>query len=110
MRAVSRSNAASASALLLLVSFFAAAPMLIKSRQAGNNLTTQQAPLTGSQTMRGAYLNTGSHDAGPDPNWVNGKYVGKAVVGSAFAPPTGALSEARARLDGAKRRQDGEAA
>ena len=102
---VSTRNAASAAALLLLVGAFASAPMIIKARHGGKNLTTQSQPLTGSQTMRGAYMNTGSQDAGADPNWVGGRYVGKSATGAAFDPPKDALSGARARLDAAKRTQ-----
>mmetsp|Transcript_17505 Transcript_17505/g.21558 ORF Transcript_17505/g.21558 Transcript_17505/m.21558 type:complete len:98 (+) Transcript_17505:133-426(+) len=42
----------------------------VKNHQTKNrNLLQQQDPLSGSQVIRGAYLNTGSKDAGPDPNW-----------------------------------------
>ena len=95
-------NAVSASALLVLVGAFAATPLLIKARQGDANLTSQAKPLTGSQIMRGAYLNTGSKDAGADPNWVGGRYVGKAGLGSSFAPSAEVLAEARAALDARK--------
>ena len=95
-------NAASASALLLLVGVFAATPLLIKARQGGNNLTTQSKALTGSQIMRGAYLNTGSKDIGADPDWVDGRYVGKAGLGASFSPSTEARTAARAALDARK--------
>ena len=80
-------------------------PLLIKAQHAGHNLTTQKEPLTGSQSMRGAYLNTGSQDAGADPNWAGGKYVGKAAGGVAFDPSAAELRASRARLDAAKRAQ-----
>ena len=41
------------------------------------NLTDRDEPLTAAQVRRGAFLNSGSHDAGKDPNWdwKNGRYV-----------------------------------
>jgi hypothetical protein len=33
------------------------------------SLTNSDQPLTGSQVQRGAYMNTGSKDAGRDPDW-----------------------------------------
>ena len=36
---------------------------------AGINLQQQEKPLSGTQTIRGAYINTGSKDAGVDPDW-----------------------------------------
>jgi hypothetical protein len=34
----------------------------------GNHYTASK-PLTSSQVMRGAYMNTGTRDIGPDPTW-----------------------------------------
>ena len=95
-------NTVYASALVVLVGVFAATPLIIKARQGEANLTSQAKPLSGSQIMRGAYLNTGSKDAGADPNWVGGRYVGKAGLGSNFSPSAEALAEARAALDARK--------
>jgi len=41
------------------------------------NLTDREEPLTAAQVRRGAFLNSGTHDAGKDPNWdwKNGRYV-----------------------------------
>ena len=33
------------------------------------NLINKDKPLTGSQIQRGPFLNSGSIDAGPDPDW-----------------------------------------
>jgi hypothetical protein len=95
-------NAAYASALILLVGVFAATPLLIKKRQGDHNLTTQAKALTGSQIMRGAYLNTGSKDVGPDPDWQGGRYVGKSGLGASFAPSGAEIASARAALDARK--------
>lgn len=41
------------------------------------NLTDRDEALTAAQVRRGAFLNSGTHDAGKDPNWdwKNGRYV-----------------------------------
>lgn len=41
------------------------------------NLTDRDEPLTAAQVRRGAFLNSGTHDAGKDPNWdwKNGQYI-----------------------------------
>ena len=41
------------------------------------NLTDRDEALTAAQVRRGPFLNSGSHDAGKDPNWdwKNGRYV-----------------------------------
>ena len=41
------------------------------------NLTDREEALTAAQVRRGAFLNSGSQDAGKDPNWdwKNGKYI-----------------------------------
>eukprot|EP00934_Nitzschia_sp_Nitz4_P000448 Nitzschia sp. Nitz4//scaffold37_size175936//37136//37567//NITZ4_002031-RA/size175936-processed-gene-0.176-mRNA-1//1//CDS//3329549743//448//frame0 len=41
------------------------------------NLTDRDDALTAAQVRRGAFMNSGSHDAGKDPNWdwKNGTYV-----------------------------------
>jgi len=51
---------------------------LYRSRTQGENLTAADRPLSGSTTMRGNYLNTGSKDMGPDPDWdlKTGTYLG----------------------------------
>lgn len=72
---------------------FACAPMLM--RRDNVNLTSQAAPLQPSQVMRGAYLNSGSQDAGVDPDWVNGRYIGR----SNFNPSAEDVRSARARFE-----------
>ena len=48
---------------------------------AGKNLQQSEKALTGSQVQRGAYMNTGSKDIGPDPDWdlKKGLYKGRSV-------------------------------
>ncbi|KAF1789509.1 hypothetical protein GQ600_22510 [Phytophthora cactorum] len=45
----------------------------------GANLTAQEKPLNASQIRRGAYANSGSRDAGADPDWdlSTGTYHGR---------------------------------
>eukprot|EP00545_Synedropsis_sp_CCMP1620_P014875 CAMPEP_0119014136 /NCGR_PEP_ID=MMETSP1176-20130426/9374_1 /TAXON_ID=265551 /ORGANISM="Synedropsis recta cf, Strain CCMP1620" /LENGTH=134 /DNA_ID=CAMNT_0006967277 /DNA_START=21 /DNA_END=425 /DNA_ORIENTATION=- len=40
----------------------------------GISLTDKEDPLTAAQVRRGAFLNSGSRDAGKDPNWNKGQY------------------------------------
>ena len=75
---------ASGAGLLVIVAAFGAYPIWAgKHSTGGKSLTTRPEALGGHQVMRGAYINSGSIDAGADPNWVkdpNGKglvYVGK---------------------------------
>ncbi|KAK4534266.1 hypothetical protein CDCA_CDCA01G0291 [Cyanidium caldarium] len=49
-------------------SAFAFPFVFAKSKGIGSSVDFAK-PLTPSVTMRGAYLNTGSRDIGPDPNW-----------------------------------------
>ena len=52
-----------------------------KQQQADDPLISREGALTGSQTMRGPYINSGSRDVGPDPDWdlKRGTYKGRKV-------------------------------
>lgn len=93
-------------ALLTVASTFAALPLLIKERTGQANLTTQSKPLTGSQIMRGAYLNSGSKDAGADPDWQfdprTGKYTYVGNAAGSFQPSQEQVEEARSALEARK--------
>ena len=59
-----------------------AVPLLLQQRHkrlTGGGLTTGERPLTGGEQRRGVYLNTGSKDVGPDPDWdwKKGTYKGQ---------------------------------
>ncbi len=86
----------------IMVTLFGLTPLMLKYRNEGHNLTTQDKPLTGSQIMRGAYLNTGSRDAGADPDWDNGKYIGAKKTPSNFNPSPEDLVEARKNFEAEK--------
>ena len=62
-----RSNAPVLIGLGILVAGFASIPMMLRKTGDNSNLLLQDKALTGSQIQRGAYLNSGSKDAGPDP-------------------------------------------
>ena len=53
--------------LLACIGGISGATMMYTRNQ--RNLLDQEAPLTDSQIMRGPYMNTGSVDAGRDPDW-----------------------------------------
>lgn len=50
--------------------------------QNGVSMWASEKPLSDAQIRRGAYLNTGSKDAGLDPDWDHktGRYKGKKAV------------------------------
>lgn len=86
-RSVSRwRNAVYAGGLIVLAGTFALAPLYFTERNKNNNLTFSDKALVGSQIMRGAYINSGSKDAGPDPDWdpVTRVYRGRSLAN--FAP------------------------
>lgn len=64
--------------------FMCMVPVLLQQRHKrltqGVSLTNSERPLTHAEVRRGAYLNTGSRDVGPDPdwNWKDGTYKGVA--------------------------------
>jgi NurA-like 5'-3' nuclease len=62
-----RSNKPVLIGLGIMVMGFGAIPMMMRKSDDNKNLLLQDKALTGSQIQRGAYLNSGSKDAGPDP-------------------------------------------
>ena len=66
--------------LLSFTGFMCAVPLLLQKRHRrltqGVPMAEQDRNLTGAEVRRGAYLNTGSRDAGPDPDWDKGLYKG----------------------------------
>lgn len=94
--------------LLVLCGTFASIPLLMQKRHANHNLSAKQTPLTGSQIMRGAYINSGSKDIGPDPDWdmKRGIYLGSS--GQRFSPDDDDITKARMRLEENKRIRFGE--
>lgn len=83
--------------LFIVACGFASAPAFLKAPE---NLTTKKGSLNGGQIMRGAYINSGSHDAGADPDWVNGIYHSSA--NSHFNPTADDVAGARKRLEARK--------
>jgi hypothetical protein len=52
---------------VLIGTMFVGPSLYVKAK--GRSLVERQGPLTGSQVQRGPYLNSGSRDAGVDPDW-----------------------------------------
>jgi hypothetical protein len=51
----------------------------------GGSLTDKEDALTAAQVRRGAFLNSGSRDAGRDPNWERGQYKKNKELQEMFA-------------------------
>jgi hypothetical protein len=77
-----RRNTAVVCAAVAIIAAMAYSPIYFKNRMvsvsaAGSrfisaqsrNLYASDKPLTGSEVMRGPYMNVGSQDAGRDPDW-----------------------------------------
>jgi hypothetical protein len=68
-----RSNLPLVVGLVGFTGLMAAVPVLLQRRhknlQQGGTSLTSERPLSGNEVRRGVYLNTGSRDAGPDPDW-----------------------------------------
>ena len=68
-----RSNAPLVLGLVAFTAFMGAVPVLLQKRvkrlQDGVPMIHSEQPLSATQVRRGAYLNTGSVDVGPDPDW-----------------------------------------
>jgi hypothetical protein len=62
-----------------------------RQRRLAGNLYSRDKPLSGNQIMRGPYVNTGSKDVGPDPDWDHA--TGRCAT---FSPPSVA-NRARAK-------------
>jgi hypothetical protein len=77
-----------------IVGLFGAAPAFFKDRN--KELWSSDDALSGSQIQRGMYLNTGSRDIGPDPDWdlKTGTYRGR----SNFQPTAEQIAQARANV------------
>lgn len=56
-------------ALIGVMSACASIPYTVRSMQTENTLS-KEGKLTGSQRQRGMYMNGGSQDAGPDPDYI----------------------------------------
>ena len=58
---------------MVFTGFMGAVPLLLQQRHKrimkGETMITSEKPLTATQVRRGTYINTGSKDVGPDPDW-----------------------------------------
>lgn len=92
MLSKSRRNALVAVGLTGIAVLFASAPFAFRALYADRNLTMSPKPLSGNAVMRGAFINSGSKDAGRDPDWVDGVWYGKR---SEFAPTASEIAAHR---------------
>eukprot|EP00966_Prymnesium_polylepis_P089478 2071567-Prymnesium_polylepis.1 len=78
-----RNNGPLVFGLVTFTAVMCAVPLLLQRRQKhlmnGGSLYSSSEPLTAGQIRRGTYVNAGSKDAGPDPDWDHktGLYKGK---------------------------------
>lgn len=64
-----RRNVALGAALVVVIGGIGLLPIAVKRARGDRSLFASEQPLTGSQIMRGAYVNSGSQDVGPDPDY-----------------------------------------
>lgn len=62
-------NRALGAALVVVITGIGLVPIAVKRARGERSLFASEQPLTGSQIMRGAYINSGSQDVGPDPDY-----------------------------------------
>ncbi len=85
----------------------AAVPFMLERRQRRLNqggLWASDDTLSAAQVRRGAYLNTGSRDAGPDRDWDHEKFLYKgkrpAIIDDATGLSPAGSSSMRASVNG----------
>lgn len=91
-------NAVITAGLVGLVFCFSAVPFYLQRRSARLNRGTYSSPepLSTAAVRRGNFLNTGSQDVGPDPDWQAGVYKGKRGPSTRPPPPPPSASSAPA--------------
>lgn len=62
-------NYALGAALVVVIGGIGLVPLAVKKSRGERSLFKSEQPLTGSQIMRGNYINSGSKDVGPDPDY-----------------------------------------
>jgi hypothetical protein len=62
-------NRALGAALVVGIMGIGLVPLAVKKSREDKSLFASEQPLTGSQIMRGNYINSGSKDIGPDPDY-----------------------------------------
>lgn len=62
-------NYALGAALVVVIGGIGLVPLAVKKSRGEKSLFRSEEPLTGSQIMRGNYINSGSKDVGPDPDY-----------------------------------------
>ena len=92
----SQRNALVAVGLIATASAFAALPFVYRAAHSGSNLTTSSSPLSSTAVMRGPFINSGSKDAGRDPDWQNGVWTGRRA---AFMPSDAQMAAVTRKAD-----------
>mmetsp|Transcript_35874 Transcript_35874/g.111065 ORF Transcript_35874/g.111065 Transcript_35874/m.111065 type:complete len:105 (+) Transcript_35874:1004-1318(+) len=72
-RSAARAKRLTVAGIVTFVGVMGCLPLFIRNRMDGS-LTAADRPLTGSQVQRGQFMNSGSKDAGRDPDWVGNAY------------------------------------
>jgi hypothetical protein len=98
-------NAAYVVGLLALTGSFAAYPFL--ASRGSTNLTLRDQGLTGSQIMRGAYVNSGSHDVGLDPDWDPVTRTRRVKGADTFNPTPEQVAQHRAEMEARRAAREG---
>jgi len=72
-------NRALGAALVVAIAGIGLVPLAVKRFRGDRSLFASDQPLTGSQNMRGNYMNTSSKDVGPDPDYefATGEWKGR---------------------------------
>ena len=100
-----KSNAPLVLGLVAFTTLMGSVPIMLQRRnkrlQEGGDMLTSDKPLNATQVRRGVYLNTGSQDVGPDPDWdmKNMTYKGKTPV---IVDESKSLASQTRRLEGLK--------
>jgi hypothetical protein len=77
----SSSNKLIALSLVVLSGCMVSFPYVYKTYfLGGRNITKERTALPGQTIVRGAYVNSGSKDIGPDPDWKDGTWRGRKSV------------------------------
>lgn len=81
-QSASSRNRLVAAGLVVFAATMAGFPFVYKAYVVRQNLNLSSKPLQGQNIVRGPYVNTGSRDMGPDPDWdpVTHTWKGRTTV------------------------------
>ena len=96
-----RSNAPLVLGLAGFVGVMFMVPLFLHRRSQrlqGGAMWSSEKPLGPTEARRGTYLNTGSHDVGPDPDWDHEKYLYKGRAPAVIDETTGLSASGSASM------------